>query len=237
MTTVPETQEKLTWEQQRRILDFIAKEKGLWAGIPSPVPGTHLRVEKTFPGREILEAANLVNEEKSEDEKIKIRNVFWCMHWKSNIIVIEQEGRIFHRKLPGFHSLDKLINTLEASIAWDLSAETKAIELLADLLTDDQLRSYFLAGVFLEKSKKSGVTYMFRKLRPTVALAAGRKNEGMRIICTLCMHPIAYYADSWAGAMVPTDDVIAHLMLMRTDERKFWARSVQHAAYEPESGI
>jgi hypothetical protein len=51
------------------------------------------------------------------------------------------------------------------------------------------------------------------------------------------MHPIAYYHGSWAGAMCPTDDVIAHLSLMRGDEAMFWKRSTQHPAYRPEAGL
>jgi hypothetical protein len=51
------------------------------------------------------------------------------------------------------------------------------------------------------------------------------------------MHPIAYYEGSWAGAMCPTDDVIAHLMLMRGDEPMFWKRSSQHPATSPAAGL
>ena len=59
----------------------------------------------------------------------------------------------------------------------------------------------------------------------------------MKILACLCMHPIAYYAGSWAGAMCPTDDVIAHLSLMRADEHMFWKRSNQHPPYRPEAGL
>jgi hypothetical protein len=37
--------------------------------------------------------------------------------------------------------------------------------------------------------------------------------------------------------MCPTDDVIAHLMLMRGDEAMFWRRCNQHAAHLPEAGL
>ena len=42
---------------------------------------------------------------------------------------------------------------------------------------------------------------------------------------------------SWAGAMVPTDDVIAHLSLMRGDEHMFWKRCNQHPSWRPEAGL
>src|SRR3546814_10910453 len=44
--------------------------------------------------------------------------------------------------------------------------------------------------------------------------------DEMRWLCALCLHPIGYYENSWAGAMCPTDDVIAHLMLMRRSEER-----------------
>ena len=109
------------------------------------------------------------------------------------------------------------------------------------MVSHRQFKHYMMTGMFVERSKRSGVTYLFRRLKPTVALAArpGLPETGanMKILCCLCMHPIAYYAESWAGAMVPTDDVIAHLMLMRADERLFWARSNQHPPYRPEAGL
>jgi hypothetical protein len=55
--------------------------------------------------------------------------------------------------------------------------------------------------------------------------------------CTLCLHPIGYYANSWAGAMCPTDDVIAHLMMMRADEPMFWRKANQHPPHRPEAGL
>jgi len=58
-----------------------------------------------------------------------------------------------------------------------------------------------------------------------------------RVLAALCMHPIAYYEDSWAGGMPPTDDVIAHLMLMCGDEPMYWRRSNQHPSWRPEAGI
>lgn len=97
---------------------------------------------------------------------------------------------------------------------------------------------YLLTGMFLERSPRSGLTYLFRKLRPTVVLDA-RNNDAtrVRVLCTLCLHPIAYYEGSWAGAMTPTDDVVSHLMLMRGDEHMFWRRANQHGATHSEAGL
>ena len=63
--------------------------------------------------------------------------------------------------------------------------------------------------------------YLFRKGRPTIAL---RQDEDVNYaLCALCLHPIGYYGDTWAGVMCPTDEVIAHLLMMRGSEEKFWA--------------
>ena len=133
------------------------------------------------------------------------------------------------------------LQTMGASDAWGLEQETKALELLSSMTSERQMKQYLLTGMFLETSKRSGVMYVFRRLKPTVALAAhpGLPEErgGMSILCTLCMHPIAYYAGSWAGAMCPTDDVIAHLTMMRGDEKMFWRRANQHPPHRPEAGL
>lgn len=68
-------------------------------------------------------------------------------------------------------------------------------------------------------------------------MAISTRTSEARILCALCLHPIAYYSKSWAGAMTPTDDVCAHLMMMRSDEHLFWRRANQHAPWRPEAGL
>lgn len=92
-----------------------------------------------------------------------------------------------------------------------------------------------MTGGFIETSKRSGVTYLFRRLRPTLAL---KDNNGeMKILCALCLHSIGFYRGTWAGALCPTDDVISHLVMMRGSEAKFWAHANQHHPVRPEAGI
>ncbi len=126
--------------------------------------------------------------------------------------------------------------TLGCSDAWGLEQESKAVQLLGTLVTHRQFKHYMLTGMFLERSKRSGVMYLFRRLKPTLAINIGAQEEA-RIMCALCMHPLAHYAGSWAGAMVPSDDVVAHLMLMRGDERRYWSRANQHPAWIPQAGV
>ena len=78
---------------------------------------------------------------------------------------------------------------------------------LAERLKEAQVDSYMLSGMFLEISKRSGVRYLFRKGLPTIALR-DRADGGIRFLAALCMHPLAYYENTFAGAMAPSDDVL-----------------------------
>ena len=95
--------------------------------------------------------------------------------------------------------------------------------------------SYCLTGHFAEVSKRSQVTYLFRKGRPTIAIR--QDEEGGYPLCALCLHPIGYYGDTWAGVMCPTDEVIAHLLMMRGSEAKYWANANQHPVDHPAAGV
>lgn len=121
--------------------------------------------------------------------------------------------------------------------AFTQDIEQRAHEKLKELLKPHQYAQYFSCGMFLERSRKSGVTYLFRKLRPTIALKAFHDRDDMKILACLCMHPIGYYEKTWCGALCPTDDVIAHLMLMRGDEHHFWRKSNHHSPLDPEAGM
>ncbi len=86
-----------------------------------------------------------------------------------------------------------------------------------------------------EVSKRSQLTYLFRRSRPTIVMR--ETEEWTRVLCALCLHPIGYYSDSWAGVMCPTDEVIAHLLMMRGCEEKYWANANQHPSNHPAAGI
>jgi hypothetical protein len=79
------------------------------------------------------------------------------------------------------------------------------------------------------------VNYLFRKGRPTIALR--ELEEGSYSLWALCVHPIGYYGDTWTGVMCPTDEVIAHLLMMRGSEEKYWANANQHPADHPNAGV
>lgn len=155
----------------------------------------------------------------------------------------DRDGKLVWGKLPRFHHIDHAMRTMGCSVAWGIEQEHNALQLLGTMVRHHAMKHYLLSGMFLEKSERSGIMYLFRKLRPTLALSAGPSRDWemndtrVRVLAALCMHPIGYYAGSWAGAMCPTDDVVAHLALMRADEHLFWRRCSQHPPYRPEAGL
>lgn len=220
------------------MLGHVAADKGEWAGLPMPIDGAHLVVEPTFPYAQALSMMNRKPAEPDpENEGWRVRNKWYSRDRRCDIMILEKDSKIVPGAVPAFHHISHDMQTLFCADAWGIEQETKALELLASLISERAMKHYLLTGMFLESSKRSGVTYIFRRLKPTVATKAALDGEEMRILACLCMHPIAYYEGSWAGAMTPTDDVVAHLMLMRADEHMFWKRSNQHPPYRPEAGL
>jgi hypothetical protein len=223
----------------RNRLRTVAAASANWAGIPMPLDGQSLIIEPNFPNAEKLMAIAQAEKPGGQDPKLdkcRIRNIFWSWRWRCHITIWEQpDGRIGWGKTAGTHHLGHQFSTMGASCAWGLEQEARAVQHLSTLVPHHIFKMYLLTGMFLESSPRSGVRYLFRKLRPTAAITLRRKEP--RILCTLCLHPIGYYEDSWAGAMCPTDDVIAHLMLMRGDEKMFWRRANQCPPWRPEAGL
>lgn len=209
-----------------------------YAGIPMPLEGQRLVIEPTYQRAEQLAAIGAPAEEPLPDGVV-LRNRWWSRRLRGEVYIWnEPDGSLQWSVLPREQNLTMLLNTLGCSEAWGIEQESAAVHLLASLIKHHQFKQYMLTGMFLESSKRSGLTYLFRRLRPTVVLdARTNSDQACRILCALCMHPIAYYRDTWAGAMTPTDDVVAHLMLMRGDEPMLWRRSNQHPPYRPEAGI
>lgn len=204
-----------------------------------PLVDEKLIVEPTYPHAEALSTLM----DKPETEAIeadiaqyKIRNTFWSWRYRCTAYIFEKDGKIAHGlDRLGFNRIAMEINTSHCVSAWGIEQEAAAIQTLTTLLRHHQFKSYMLTGMFMEASQRSGVHYLFRKLRPTVALTL--KGKTPKVLAALCMHPIAYYEGTWAGAMTPTDEVIAHLMLMRGDEHMYWRRANQHPAWMPQAGL
>lgn len=230
--------------ETRNRLRAIAAELDEYAGIPFTLEGgAELIIEPSYPWAKIFKKVEAEPEE--GEVPFTVRNRFYSFHHSSEIVVFQEaDGRITWGKLSQVHGLRHLMATLESSAAWGIEQEHRALTLLGSMVTHHQMKTYLLTGAFIERSKRSGVFYLFRKLRPTVAITnkgtgfkKHRGNYGLRLLCALCMHPIGYYEDSWAGAMCPTDDVVAHLAMMRADEHMFWRRANQHPAFMSAAGL
>lgn len=236
----------------RNAMRYIAEVRNEWAGLPMLLEDQDLVIERTHPYAEKLmelgaraSAARAAAVAAEEDElngllpvpKAQIRNIFWSWHRRCKVAIFEKGGKIEWGPLGYGNSMDLQIMTLGASDAWGIEQESNAVHLLGSLVRHRQFKQYMLTGMFLEKSKRSGVHYLFRRLRPTLALVADKDRGTMRGLCALCLHPIGFYDQSWAGAMCPTDEVIAHLMLMRGDEHLYWRRANQHPMYVKEAGV
>lgn len=245
----------LTYADLRDRFDFMADELEEWHGIPVPLPDLPVTLHDRHPMRDGYKAYQqavdgvdievLVGGPAYNDEEETIRNIFHSRKGQATIYIYERGGKVFHAKLwdSPDRSMDRLtywINTIGASDAWDEDAEHQARKKLRGLVTDRQWRHYDLTGSFLESSPRSRLTYVFRRLRPTIALSPRNKPghpDAMRCIACLCMHPIGYYGKSWGGCLVPSDDVIAHLLYMRSDEAGFWGEANQHQSNTPEAGL
>lgn len=201
-----------------------------------PVDGQRLIIEPSYP---FASLGDLNAPKPDAADGWVERNRWFSIRKRAVLGLYEKDGKIAVGFEPAFHHITMDLNTLGCADVWGFEQEANALSLLQSMLRPRAFRQYLLTGMFLESSSRSGVTYVFRRLKPTVALAPGRgrPEAPMRVLAALCMHPIAYYAGSWAGAMCPTDDVVAHLSLMRADEHMFWKRCNQHPPYRPEAGL
>lgn len=239
------------WDRLRDLMNQAVSERGEWAGAPMPHESIPLRIEPRYPYQKLNGMAFHKREPDAESMAVAAKLADWS---KGNIFPINSwtgaDGRtvlVYHQGdhrskvmvMPGDRShdaMDLLVSTIDASRCWKLDAEIKACEKLRQLVSTVAYRDYILTGTFLETSKRSGMMYVFRKLRPTLALKADRQGM-MQLRAALCLHPIGYYEGTFAGVMVPTDDVIAHLLMMRACEAKFWAKANHHPLREASAGL
>lgn len=242
-------------DQVRAIMDAYGDRIGEWQGVPVPVPDLRIQLCKGHPlAAKVAEAERILDPPQpaarscADDEgRVVLVNRWFSYSRHATVFLLRDlatgKTSVVTEPVSVDRSMTKLtfaLRTIGASDAWTLDAEANAMDKLAGLLTLQQIRHYLMTGSFLETSKRSQVTYLFRRLRPTVAMSPRNRvpgNDSMRCLAVLCLHPVGYYRDTWAGCMTPTDDVIAHLLLMRGDEAGFWRQANQHDAWSPEAGL
>lgn len=225
-------------------LQARAVANGWLEGVPYPVKDLTLVLSPGHPLKPFLEplfnnrnVADRVCTDADVNETEFIRNQWRHPRVPGLVVYLVQRGPKVeaHTSRPTNAPADMLFGTMVAADAWTVEAEERALGKLRELLPEHMWVRYRLSDCFIETSKRSGVLYMFRKLRPT--LACSMRGPKVRILASLCMHPLGYYAGTWAGTMTPTDDVIAHLLFMRADEHGFWKTANQHPPEAAESGL
>lgn len=232
----------MDYDQLVDAMQEIAEGRGHWGGYPLPIEEHPLSLCKQFPFQG-LNGMKLDEEDEEYDQPDfeEVVNQWFSLRRRSDVYVVKNMLTGKSSSLEVFRSLNTRLDNLIKSVAptkvWSIGAELRAMATLQSIVTQNAFRQYVMTGVFLETSERSNVTYLFRRLAPTIALSRNSKHGGMRILCSLCLHPIGYYKDTHAGCMVPTDDVIAHVTMMRGDERGFWSKANQHSTTSKNFGL
>lgn len=248
----------ITWERVRAKLSEIAAARGEWSGAPIPLEDEKLVVDPRYAFQKLngLSVGKVDEEAAAESRRrcaaafdfgddgegsIYLVNVWWSRRLQKEVFVYHTgDGR----SKVGIHWMDGTARRMDMMLrmlspvyggAWSWEMEARATQTLGGMIPPHHLEYYRVTGTFLETSQRSKVTYCFRRGRPTLAMRP--HDGGMRVLAALCQHPIGYYEGTWCGVMCPTDDVIAHLTLMRGDEWLFWKTSNQHAPDTIEAGL
>lgn len=241
-----------TWDRFREAAQRVAAERGEWAGAPMLADEVPLTLEPRYPYAFNGKCLNNLVEchtAPEPDEEYTLANSWWCEKRAATVYVL-------HHKVTGkqewFWAMDNgwphrwttMLDAMDPARYMDVHAESRALRTLQGMVSENAFRHYFLLGYFLETSPRSRLTYMFRKLRPTIVMTPrkagpdGRIAEShMRLLTCLCLHPIGYYEGTHLGTMVPTDDVLAHLLMMRGDEHTFWRKANHHPPHSWQAGI
>jgi len=251
----------------RDVLTAVAEYRGDYQGIPVPLgDDTPLILHSRHPLADVYDYTHWApaadsdpdpddNDDDGEtfsfvcsgvNDTERVVNHWWDGRRNRFVYVVDTDGCRYALTdtVSPDRSMERLnlwLTTLGAMDAWRPEAEHTARAALRELLTERQWNQYDLTGSFLETSPRSRVTYLLRRLRPTVAMTPRARYTGaenyMRVLAVLCLHPTGYYGGTWAGSLTPSDDVMAHLLMIRGDEARYWGKANQHRPHEPEAGI
>lgn len=242
----------ISMEGLHYIMNKWAADQGWPYGVPLPSigPSTNRLViakrapfgDRTVPILSMPEMnGDYVPRELREEKKVKLINTWFNRMGEIVAIVEEDDGKrraFYLGNNPIAGRLTMLLETIGTRLGAVLPrSEARAMVNLADRLTEPQADSYVLNECFLETSPRSHVHYLFRKGKPTIAMGKSKETGNIKFLAALCLHPLAYYEDTFCGSMAPSDDVLAHLLLMRADEHRFWKESNQHPLWDPRSGV
>jgi hypothetical protein len=163
---------------------------------------------------------------------------------KKNLMVIvykTDNGEYFHFPFPNWADpWVLLLRSTSVRLKTSSSrAEKKARKELVAKLSREQKRQLTLTGSFVEIGR-SGVHYLIRFNRPTIAYRQKKARNGMKsttFLASMCMHPLGYYYRTYVGCLAPSDEMLSHLLLIRTDEVSFWRDANQHDLDDALGGV
>lgn len=234
------------------VCDDAAEALGIHCGLPQGIMRQHITTTYE-PLSKLLEKLN--PKTRDEEDITSLTDELgqtWTIRqqWKVKrpykglfgLVIIFQNRetgkcrKVFIPQDPCQRRLDMITWTMarRANFAFRES-EQQAQRRLFRELSDDQRDQYVTADGFLELGR-SGVYYLIRKNRPTIAFRED-KNGGGDPLCALCLHPVAYYTDTWAGVLPPSDEVLAHLLMIRDSEKFYWRKANQMPLEHENSGV
>lgn len=239
----------VTYDDTYTAINQIAEEHGYLAGVPIPILGEHppdLLMAKGVPLAEIFH----MNQEHRRFERmtemqreldlnsIPVRNSWHVLGDQEVCIIDTDQGPVAYTRWDAGMRLRKMTYGIEVRhhAHQTAEAEYKALDSLRTRISESQFDSYVVSGAFPEHSERSDLFYYFRKGLPTLAVSYHGKSGG-KVLAALCLHPMGYYRGTHVGLMCPTDEVIAHLLMMRSDEHGFWKKSGQWSASDTRSGV
>lgn len=226
-------------------LDACLQETGVFHGIPMGIG----EVEITTEDKQLLQLIQGVGRLSTESEEgemgttygdWEVRNVWHSeRQWRGQtgfVVVLEHPETRKARKrfMPESNLAQRLqmfVNSGGMRAAYtSVEAERTARTRLREALSQQQWAMYFKSDSFVERGR-SGILYFLRKNHPTIVL------RGTRPICTLCLHPLAFYTGTRAGVTPPSDEVLAHLLHIRADEHFYWRKANQLSLDDPVNGF
>ena len=241
-----EAGESFTWEDMVEELNAVAEAFGYEGGVPLPALADRVGQEHPLiladcaPLSLVFQAQERLTEFGRQMALQQTVRNSWNMLGDFEICIVEGDKGVATLKRPmSGYRLRKLMDEIEIRNevnTMTAEAELQALSRLEERLNANQYRHYVLMGCFMERSARSDLHYLFRKGKPTIVVSLHGDSQARAIAC-LCFHPHGYYGNSTVGVMTPTDEVIAALLTMRGDERKFWAKSGQWHPSDPRSGI
>jgi hypothetical protein len=179
----------------RRGLQAFGRSRGEWGGIPMPVAGLDLVLEPSYPWRKLEEFKISRPGEEASDEARRIAelladkayegwtvvNSWFCFQHDHYVIVLRRpDGKSVQRVIADRYAAryQHFFNGMSVAFeAHDAEAELTALEKLRTHIKPHLWHLYVLTGSFLETSSRSGIIYIFRKGRPTLAIR--KKKDGM----------------------------------------------------------